>query len=257
MDTATDVRESEQELASTSGRPRVERDRTAHFLMTSNHAKIEDVLSNVKSSFEKSKERVNDLLKIHTESGGTDPGKRPPEFAVLNMSAIVLITACWESYLGTLLRDAFIFLLDSSDNPEKISNTLKKNVSDEIKKNSDDRRVWELTGDGWKDILKKKVKEKLDKFGSPSGKRSSELFKQILNLDNLSECWLWQKMDHNTAVRKLDEFLLVRNKIAHGEEIEDRKVGKSDVKDYLNHVERLVEKTEKKVECHIKNLLEN
>ena len=182
MDIATNVRESEQVLASASGRSRVKEDCTPHFLMTSTHTNITDVISNARESFNSNLKRVDDLLDIHKTIGGEDPGRRDKQLAALNMSAIVLITACWESYLETLLSDVFKFLLDSFNSHEKVSNTLKKSVSEEIKKNLDNRRVWELTGDGWKNILKDKVKEKLDKFSSPSGNNVDRLFKQVLDL---------------------------------------------------------------------------
>ena len=215
-----------------------------------------NVLSNAKDSFENRTKLVNYLLRIHEDRGGSDRGRRDESFLPLNMSAMVLITACWESYLETLLSEIFEFLLDSSDSHEKISNTLKKSVSDEIKKNPDNRDVWGLTGDGWKNILKDKVKEKLDKFSSPSGNNVDTLFKQVLGLENLSKCWSWRKMDCVNAVEKLDEFLLVRNKIAHGD-TKNTRVTKKDVQDYLNHVERLVGETEEKIKSHVKELLNN
>ena len=214
-----------------------------------------DVLSNAKDSFEESKKRVSYLLDIHEEKTGTGPGRRPESLSALHMSAMVLITACWESYLETLLSDVFKFLLDSSNSHEKISNTLKKSVSDEIRKNPDDRRIWELTGDGWKNILKDKVKKKLDKFGSPSGENANRLFKQILGLENLSECWTRQNTNPDNIIEKLNDFLSLRNKIAHGEM--DVNVTKNDVKNYLSNVENLVSKTEEKVKCHIEELLNN
>lgn len=180
--------------------------------------KFTDVLKAASGSFENSKKLVEYLLEIHQEIGGTERGKRDKSLSALNMSAMVLITACWESYLETLLSDIFKFLLDSSDSPEKFSKILKKAISDKIKENKDDRYVWKLTGDGWKDIFKKEVKEKLDKFNTPSGNNVNKLFEQILDLNNLSEHWSWQNMskENGKAVKELDRYLLIRNKIAHG-----------------------------------------
>ena len=221
-----------------------------------------DVLSSARGSFENSKKLVEYLLRIHEEIGGDERGKRAKSLSALNMSAMVLITACWESYLKTLLSDTFKSLLDSSDSPEKFSKILKKAISDEIKKNKDDRYVWKLTGDGWKDIFKKEVKEKLDKFNTPSGINVNKLFEQILGLKNLSECWSWQNMsrENRKAVKELDRYLLIRNKIAHGEtkdniiELEEgssEKIDKQNVTKYMKFIEKLIEKTEKKVKDHL------
>ena len=221
-----------------------------------------DVLSSARGSFENSKKLVEYLLEIHKERGGTEPGRRDKSLSALNMSAMVLITACWESYLETLLSDIFKFLLDSSDTPEKFSKILKKAISDEIKRNNDDRYVWKLTGDGWKDVFKKEVKEKLGKFNTPSGTNVNKLFEQILDLNNLSECWFWQNMsqENGKAVKELDRYLLIRNKIAHGKtkdniiELEEglnEKIDKQSVTKYMEFIEKLIEKTENKVKDHL------
>lgn len=222
------------------------------FLMSS--TPLKDVLSNAKDSFENRTKLVNYLLRIHEDRGGGDRGRRDESFLPLNMSAMVLITACWESYLETLLSETFEFLLDSSDSHEKISSTLKRKISDETNRNSDHRRVCNLTGNSWKDISRENFREKLGRFGSPSGKKVDKLFKQILDLENLSKSWFWKKMSYGNAVEKLDKFLLVRNKIAHGETV---KVKKNNFESYLKHVKKLIDKTEKKVKSHIEELLEN
>lgn len=224
--------------------------------------KFTDVLSSARDSFENSKKLVEYLLGIHKEIGGTEPGKRDKSLSALNMSAMVLITTCWESYLETLLSDIFKFLLDSSDTPENFSKSLKKAISDEIKNNKDDRYVWKLTGDGWKDVFKKEVKEKLGKFNTPSGTNVNKLFEQILDLNNLSECWFWQNMsqENGKAVKELDRYLLIRNKIAHGKtndniielkEGPNEKINKQSVEKYMKFIEKLIEKTEKKVKDHL------
>ena len=139
---------------------------------------------------------------------------------------------------------------------------MKKAISDEIKKNKDDRYVWKLTGNGWKDVFKKEVKEKLGKFNTPSGINVNKLFEQILDLNNLSECWFWQNMsqENGKAVKELDRYLLIRNKIAHGktkdniielEEGPNEKMDKQSVTKYMGFIEKLIEKTEKKVKDHL------
>lgn len=130
-----------------------------------------------------------------------------------------MITACWQAYLENLLREA--------------SNKLLSH------------------GNAYQDILKSYVDEKLHYFHNPLSDKVNELFKKCLGLENLSHCWVWQGMSHNNAMEKLDNYVRIRHKIAHGEESDDSKPDKSVVTDYLNHVERLVEKTEEAVKNHV------
>ena len=212
--------------------------------------KLTDVLSNAKDSFEKNKGRVSYLLGIHKDKTGTGPGKRSKSVTALSMSAMVLITACWESYLETLLLETFKFLLN---NHVEIPKNLKKSIGLKIMNSKDGSFAWKFIKDDWKDSLVDYVEKEINNFSSPSAKKVDKLFEKILDLSDLSKSWSWQ--GGNNEINKLDEFLSTRNEIAHGEINVD--VGKKDAEQYLNHVEKLVGKTEEKVKSHIEELLKN
>ena len=232
------------------------------FLMSS--TQLTDVLLNARGNFENSKKQVKYLLEdIHEGIAGTDPGRRPESLSALNMSAIVLITACWESYLETLLRKVFEFLLDSASY-EIIPESLKRIVRTEIIQGKDhafiDQLICQTTEeedltDAWKEILKRYVEEKINSFHTLSKEKVNKLFEHTLVLNNLSDCWSWQNRTQENAITQFHKYLNIRHKIVHGNM--NKNVVKKDAQDYLTIVEHLVDETEKKVKSHIEELLEN
>ena len=194
--------------------------------MVPNNQPVDSTLSDSESKkkFDVSKQEINDLLEIHMkmdEADGREPsatGRRPRQVQVLHRAAIIMITACWQAYLEDLFREASNKLLSHEN--------------------------------AYQDILKSYVDEKLHYFHNPLSDKVNRLFK-CLGLENLSRHWTWKAMSHNNAMEKLDKYVSIRHEIAHGGESNDSKPDKSVVKDYLNHVERLVEKTEEAVKNHV------
>lgn len=68
--------------------------------------------SKSKQTFETNKADIEQLWQIHQDYAGEGRGrKRGVE--VLNRSAIIFVTACWESYIEDLAVEAFDFRLST------------------------------------------------------------------------------------------------------------------------------------------------
>lgn len=121
---------------------------------------------------------ISELASIHTEIAGNTRGRKS-KVQVLNKSAIVLLTASWEYYVEDLVREAFKFLLDNAEDHTAFPFSVLAKASKEIKNDKDDRRVWQLAGDGWKSILenyKNTILEKeIDYFHVPRPENIDEL----------------------------------------------------------------------------------
>ena len=221
--------------------------------MRPNNQVVDSILSEAKRNFEQSKREIQDLLKIHAKMEGEQSGqagRRPDRLQVLHRAAIIMITACWEAYLEILFREAFKYLLDHSNNPQEMPSVMIKYACNKIKENKDTSFVWKFAGNNWKDMLKQYANEKLDKFNTPSTAKINDLFK-YLGLIQLSNCWKWQNMNDQKAVSKLDYYINIRHEIAHGQRSDDLQLNKTHVEDYLNHVERLIDETEKEVKKYV------
>jgi len=150
----------------------------------------DQALSQAKKNFDSNKKDIYYLLEIHEKmdkmDGRDGPCRRPEQVQVLHRAAIVMITACWQTYIEDLFRENFERLLSSFDDPGKIPGAIKEDIYNKNKNKRD--YVWKFAGDGWKKILKEWSDEKLDQFNTPSNKKVDSLFK-YLGLRNLSDCW--------------------------------------------------------------------
>ena len=70
-------------------------------------------------SFRENMKDVNRLMEIHKELTGDDAGRRHG-VEVLNKSAVVLITACWEAFVEDVATLGFDFLLSETDSHDNI-----------------------------------------------------------------------------------------------------------------------------------------
>ena len=228
--------------------------------MAPNNQPADPILSKAKKNFEHSKREIEHLLKIHKqmdEIGGRNSaarGRRSEQIQVLHRPAIVMIIACWQDYIQDRFREFFQYLLDHSDNdPQTMPHDMKSHACRKIKENKDISSIWKFSGDGWKEMLKKYADEKLDKFSSPSTERIDELFK-YLGIEKLSKSWSWQGMNNENAKEKLNEYIKLRNEIAHGQnngEGDNSRPNRDRVEKCLKHIEFLIDKTEEAVRNHV------
>lgn len=209
--------------------------------------------SSSKQTFEVNKADIEQLWQIHQDYAGEGRGrKRGVE--VLNRSAIIFVTACWESYIEDLAVEAFDFLLANATSSASIPNKVKSLAVKDIHGGQNALLLWGLADAGWRAILqdhKQVVFDKwLGKFNTPKSEQVDGLYSEMLGLAGLSAHWRWKKMTSAEAVDKLDKFITIRGNIAHrirhAQPI-DKNMGAR----YLNHVSQIVERCEKAVSNHL------
>lgn len=162
-------------------------------------------------------EEVDRLLKIHVDLTGTGPGRRHVE--VLNKSGIVLLVACWEAYVEDLAKAAFDALMAGAAEPKVFPNSVLVGASNPLRKDEDERRVWELAGEGWKAVLQSRRDELLDRYigkmSTPSSEKVDELFEKLIGLKEGSSCWRWKGTSADAARARLARIIRLRGEIAH------------------------------------------
>lgn len=67
------------------------------------------------------------LLELHKDKGGIAKGRRYG-LEVLNKSAIVLLTACWEAYCEDVSAEALEHIVTHSPSPDKLPDEFRKLV---------------------------------------------------------------------------------------------------------------------------------
>ncbi len=211
--------------------------------------------SKSRKQFAENKKDVDNLLLFHSEKGGTGPGRREKRLEVLHKSAIVLITAIWEAFCEDLAEEALEHIVKHTDDASKLSNDIRKQVAKELSKDDHNLAVWQLSGDGWKKCLRDRFEvmreERNRKLNTPKAGPIDGLFELAIGLTALSGAWYWPGMAAQQARDKLDKYVSLRGEIAHRGASTDT-CKKGHVEDYLNHVSRVVEKTDTRVSNFVK-----
>jgi hypothetical protein len=199
---------------------------------------------------------VRRLLDIHGKVVGTKPGYKA-NVEVLHKSAIVLLVACWEAYAEDLTQSAFEFLLNNAKDPSIFPASVLVDATQELKKNPDERTIWQLAGDGWRTVLRshkqKCLKRYLYGFNTPKPENIDKLFKSVIGIPSISTHWHWYRMSAANVSQKLIRLVELRGSIAHRVAASSR-VYKSTVIDYIDFVNYIAVITNNRICDHLKAL---
>jgi hypothetical protein len=172
---------------------------------------------------------------------GKGPGYKH-NVGVLNKSAIVLLVACWESFIEDLAETAFSILLSRAKKHDFFATRVLADAAEPLKESRDDRAVWKLAGDGWKSVLKEHRATLLEKYtgklNTPRASQVDGLYESLLGMKSTSSNWHWQHTTATNARKKLDDLIDLRGSIAHRVKA-SRKVGKNDVRDHIDFINRI------------------
>ncbi len=212
--------------------------------------------SKARQSLKENLEDINRLMELHELVGGTDAGRRY-DLEVLNKSAIVLTTACWEAYCEDIAAEALDHMVKYSKNSEKLPRELKKSIAKELENHDNALAVWEIADGKWKGYLSKRLKDLQEKrnrkLNTPKTVQIDQLFLDAVGIEKVSKSWYWSGMSVVKATKKLDSLVTLRGSIAHrGSSSES--VKKTHVKSYRDFIERLASKTGGRVNSHVREV---
>ena len=161
---------------------------------------------------------IQRLVDIHGQISGVGPGYKH-NVQILNKSAIIMLISMWESYIEDLAEMAFDYLLNSAKLPEVIPSKVLTLASNKLKKDKNDKAVWKLAGDGWKNVLKTHREYVLDKYigklNTPRPKQIDSIYYELLGMQSLSSLWYWRSMSNTQAISALENLITLRGSIAH------------------------------------------
>src|SRR6266849_5739461 len=158
--------------------------------------------SKAKTAFLENSKDIVELWRIHQDVAGQGPGRKFG-VEVLNRSAIVFITACWESYIEDLATESFDHLLAKATSPAAIPPKVRALATAPIWEQKDPTKVWEIADTGWRALLiahKAATLEKwLGTFNTPKTVQVNSLYADLLGIKKLSSSWSWQGMSAASA----------------------------------------------------------
>jgi hypothetical protein len=215
--------------------------------------------------YEHQQREVNQLLAFHGElhelranAAPSGRGRRASELGVLHKSAVVLLTACWESYIENILKECIGIIAQGLPDPFLLPEVLRKAIAStktsKLSINSKNELYpWYFAGEGWRSLLLEFGELKIEELNTPNSEGVRELVRSILGIDDITTSWSRPGMNAKGAADRLDEYLSDRHAVAHGAAL-DRKFSKSYIENYLNFLDQTVWKTEKAIRNHLKRL---
>jgi hypothetical protein len=208
-------------------------------------SKNRKALSKAGKAFDANAADIDRLLELHAVVGGPARGKRVG-LEVLNKSAIVLITAIWEAYCEDLASEALQHIVTRARTADALSKHIKQLIARELKEAPNQIAVWNLAGDGWRQLMRNRLQDLRDKrnrqLNTPKADQIDALFYEAIGLDDVSKAWHWRRMSIARARGKLDDYVTLRGDIAHRGSAA-ASCHKSQVVNYFGHVKTLVAKT--------------
>ena len=115
---------------------------------------------------------------------------------VLYKSCIVLLVACWESFVEDLVAHALEHMVDHCASPKEFP----ASVLDRVASAYNGPKMWAVAGDGWRQVLRDNLKTVLGKtsgiFNTPRAEQVDDLFKNVVGLQDLSHSWYWDGKTH-------------------------------------------------------------
>lgn len=190
----------------------------------------------------KNTREVDALIAIHRSFTRGKAGRPQKALAVLHKSAVVLLVACWEAYVEDLARTAFDEIFSRASSPDIFPGSVLSVAGRPLKEDKDDRRVWDLAGDGWKQVIQRYketvLEEYIGRLNTPRPSQVDSLFERLIGLKRLSSCWRWTGMSNQRVLDRLNQLIDLRGEIAHRVEA-SRRIYKKEVDDYSQFINRL------------------
>jgi len=209
--------------------------------------------SKARNALDENLKDVKKLLELHAQEGGAKQGRRYG-LEVLNKSAIVLLTSFWEAYCEDVAAEGLEFIVEHAPDADKLPTTIKRAVAEQLKKDSHDLAIWQISDKKWRDLLLsnmadlKRLRDR--KLNTPKSDNIDQLFASAIGLDKVSQAWRWEKQTSEKARSRLDDLVTLRGSIAHRGKAEEA-VLKVQVEEYLGLVTRLAAKTGGAVKKHV------
>ena len=157
-------------------------------------------------------EAAHELIEVQGEE------KMPAGYDVALRSALVLLVTCWEAYIEDIVSEGIEHYSTTLKDPQDLPDSLRRSILKHLARKGQDS-YWDLSGDGWKNILAnllKELKAKRDfSFMSPESQKTKEFVAESLGLEDITSSWDFEGRSAEENAALLDKYVKVRGKIAH------------------------------------------
>jgi len=185
-----------------------------------------EYVSLARISFEKLSWDVFHLINIHDKvmSLQYTRQQRREKADILLRSIFLFVTACWESYVEDLCREAGLWLLRKSAKG----------------------KIWIGS------VLKSQTDQLIKAFNTPNSRNIDDLYQATIGLVKLTDGWKWDGTTPEQARSTLGSYIVTRGEIAHRTRT-STPISKSASENYFEFIRTVVAKTERRVQTYVED----
>lgn len=127
----------------------------------------------------------------------------PEEAEVLKRACLIMAVTSFETYIEDFLRELFPPRLTAETTPDKFKTIFEVVAKKWLREHPDKPAAFvEWTGEGWKELLKTNLEQRLNALHTPKSEVVIGLFRQFLGVE-LSKHWCWQGYAFAPACKRL------------------------------------------------------
>lgn len=206
--------------------------------------------SNARKAFDENLVDIEHLLDFYriaeTLYEEDPPEDFPKNTDVVLRSAIVLLITYWEAYIEDITSEAIINISKHIKEPDALPKDLKKSILKELESESNELAMWNLTGDGWRNLLTSRLESmriaRNRSFNTPKSQATRDFISSTIGIPDITQSWSLQGMSPQEACNALDALIEIRGKIAHRGRITER-ITIDSVEKSTSFIKKLVSKT--------------
>lgn len=196
--------------------------------------------------FERNYRDVENLFLLHSTVTEGVQGRNRHLTPSLLKSSIILICACWETFVEDLCREGAEHISNRLDDPDKLPNSIKEKIAIDLRNTKNPLDIWKISGEKWALLYKEKIISMCDGLvgglNTPNYNNVKDLLHAAFDIRDVKVYWNWQGMESSQAVQKLNTLVSMRGTLAHGgQPVANLNIG--NCKTLNNHIKKLVEKT--------------
>lgn len=128
---------------------------------------------------------------------------------------LVFIVTIWETYVEELLLEVVEHICTECNDPLLIPGTVTNKICAQLAECKDQRQIWRISGDHWKQEYLRYCKEKIAGFNTPRSGNIDTLIQDCIGLKKVSDGWRWKGMSSTRATRKINDRITERGAIIH------------------------------------------
>lgn len=151
---------------------------------------------------------------------------------------IINICASFEVFLEETLVQSIDFISEKAESSKEIPANIKVRIAENLINKSDNRQIWEISDDGWRNHLKINLEALKNKFHTPRPDKIDDYFYKSIGIKSISKNWKWSGFSAKNSEDYLNNFMTLRGNIVHRYK-PNKQIHKIDILRHINFLHRI------------------